>query len=211
MIAIPEDFEIGYKTTIAKTTQAIDLGKGNHFLLARNGRGKTTLLRTLADDLKPRSGTFTFSGKRQYIAEDIFFEPHLNAKDVFRAMLTKQRCKEALAFAERIELNIKLPYGKLSTGNKRKVSLILAEFSAIPEQDNLLLLDEPFTGLDAFTRDCFLELWSDTQDSFCRLISCHPDFDNMEMHSALLISPGEISHHVDQSSQTWGELKSLLN
>ncbi len=211
MIALPQHFEIGYQSTIATTSHSIHLGKGNHFLLARNGRGKTTLLRTLASDLRPRSGKFTFSGARQYIAEDISFDSHLNAKDIFTALLPKNRRKEALEFASSIELDIKLSYKKLSTGNKRKISLIVAEFSSDPNTDSLLLLDEPFTGLDAFTRDRFMELWEQTKDNCCRLISCHPDFDSMNMTSALLISPGTISHHTDQTSQTWGELKNLLN
>lgn len=211
MIALPENFEIGYTSTIATTCHAITLSNGNHFLLARNGRGKTTLLRTLASDLTPRAGSFTYSGDRQYIAEDISFDHHLNAKDIFCALIPKNRRAEATEFAQSIDLNLKLPFGKLSTGNKRKVSLITAEFSATPDNTNVLLLDEPFTGLDAFTRDKFLELWENNKDQCCRLISCHPDFDNMSMTSAVLISPGEISHHTDQHSQTWGELKTLLN
>jgi len=45
--------EIGYGKPLARFGQAVSLTGGTHFLLARNGRGKTTLLRTLARTLKP--------------------------------------------------------------------------------------------------------------------------------------------------------------
>ena len=45
-----------------------------------------------------------------------------------------------------------------------------------------------------------------------RLVSCHPDFDSMEIASSILISDGEIAHLSggDVPGQ-WGQLKSKLN
>jgi hypothetical protein len=48
---------------------------------------------------------------------------------VFRMLLPKGRLAEALKLAADIELDVKKPYGRLSTGNRRKTSLIVAEFS----------------------------------------------------------------------------------
>ena len=82
---------------------------------------------------------------------------------------------------------MKKPYGRLSTGNRRKTNLIMAEFSVKPDRGNILLLDEPFSGLDAFARQAFEEIWKESAANVLRLVSCHPDYDSMEMPSALMI------------------------
>ena len=93
----------------------------------------------------------------QYLPEDLRFDPEITPTMIFRTMLPKARLAEAVELAERIELDVKKPYGRLSTGNRRKTSLIMAEFSVKPDAGNILLLDEPFSGLDAFARQAFEE------------------------------------------------------
>ena len=201
--------EIGYGTALARLDDEVVLGGGTHFLLARNGRGKTTLLRTLAGSHKPIAGNFHTSGFTQYLPEDLRFDPEMPAKALFRTLVPATRRQSALALAERIELDVRKPYGRLSTGNRRKTSLILAEYSVRPDCGNILLLDEPFSGLDVFARQAFEELWRQSATSVLRLVSCHPDYDAMEMPSTLLIESGSI-RYLHASGQSWSALKKLL-
>lgn len=201
---------IGYSGPLARTEEAIMLDSGTHFLLARNGRGKTTLLRTISRSLKQLGGSVDISGRMQYVPEDMQFDAEIPVFAIFRAMIPKSRLKAATDLAERIELDLKKPYGKLSTGNRRKTSLIVAEFSLDPTKANVLLLDEPFSGLDAHARAAFEQIWKMNADKTVRLVSCHPDYDSMAMPSALLIQEGSIRHS-RASEQTWSELKSQLN
>ncbi len=209
-IHLDSGLEIGYSSPLAKFGESVALGGGTHFLLARNGRGKTTLLRTLARTQKPLAGNFRTAGFLQYLPEDLRFDPTVTPALVFRMMLPKSRLDAAFALASRIELDVKKPYGRLSTGNRRKTSLIMAEFSVKPENGNILLLDEPFSGLDAFARQAFEQIWKESSDNVLRLVSCHPDYDSMEMPSALMIE-GHHARHLHDSSQTWSTLKSLMN
>lgn len=202
--------EIGYASSLARFGQEVELTGGTHFLLARNGRGKTTLLRTLAGTQKPVAGNFRLHGFVQYLPEDLRFDPEITPAMVFRVLLPKARLSEALALAGRIELDVKKPYGRLSTGNRRKMSLIVAECSVKPDAANILLLDEPFSGLDAFARQAFEEIWKETSANILRLVSCHPDYDSMEMPSALMIE-GKTARHFTGDSQTWSGLKSMMN
>ena len=202
--------EIGYNSTLARFGDVVNLSSGTHFLLARNGRGKTTLLRTLAGTLKSVKGKFRVEGFVQYLPEDLRFDPEITPATVFRMLIPKARQAAALDLAARIELDLKKPYGRLSTGNRRKTSLIVGEFSVKPDVGNILLLDEPFSGLDAFARQVFEEIWNESSSNVLRLVSCHPDYDSMKMPSALLIE-GKSARHLASDDQTWSQLKSLLS
>lgn len=209
-IRLGEAFSIGYGQPLARLRAALELGHGTHYLLARNGRGKTTLLRTLAGTLKPVAGSFAVTGRIQYLPEDLRFDAEIPATSIFRALVPSRRLAEALDLAAQVELDVRKPYAKLSTGNRRKVSLILAECSLQGNTPEILFLDEPFSGLDAACRQIFEERWNSSKEQVLRLVSCHPDYDSMAMPSALLIESGQISHH-GGSGQTWQSLKELLN
>ena len=209
-IHLDRGLEIGYGSPLASFGEAVELSGGTHFLLARNGRGKTTLLRTLAGTQKPVSGNFRVEGSVQYLPEDLRFDPTITPAMVFRMLLPKTRMEDAHKLAEDIELDVKKPYGRLSTGNRRKTSLIVAEFSVKPDRGNILLLDEPFSGLDAFARQAFEAIWKESSSNVLRLVSCHPDYDSMVMPSALMIE-GKSARHLSGSHQTWSGLKSLMN
>ena len=209
-IHLDSGLEIGYGKPLARFGEPVSLTGGTHFLLARNGRGKSTLLRTLARTLKPVSGKFRTEGFMQYLPEDLRFDAEITPMMIFRTLLPKARFREALELAERIELDVKKEYGRLSTGNRRKTNLIAAEFAVKPDRGNILLLDEPFSGLDAFARQVFEEIWSASAANVLRLVSCHPDYDSMEMSSALLIE-GKTARHLNGCGQTWSQLKNLLN
>ncbi len=209
-IQLGSGLEIGYGSPLANFGKEVALGGGTHFLIARNGRGKTTLLRTLAGTLKPVSGNFRLGGFVQYLPEDLRFDAEITPAMIFRMLLPKARRQEALDLADLIELDLKKPYGRLSTGNRRKTSLIMAEFSVKPDTGNILLLDEPFSGLDAFARQAFEEIWKKSTANVLRLVSCHPDYDAMAMPSALVIE-GKHARHLQDPDQTWSGLKNLLN
>jgi ABC-type multidrug transport system ATPase subunit len=209
-IHLDSGLEIGYGNPLARFGEPVSLSGGTHFLLARNGRGKSTLLRTLARTLKPVSGNFRTEGFMQYLPEDLRFDAEITPSMIFRTLLPKARLGEAMELAERIELDVKKPYGRLSTGNRRKTNLIAAEFAVKPGCGNILLLDEPFSGLDAFARQVFEEIWQASAANVLRLVSCHPDYDSMEMPSALLIE-GKNARHLNGGGQTWSQLKNLLN
>lgn len=154
-IRLKSGLAIGYTNALATSCDDITLGGGTHFLLARNGRGKSTLLRTLAGSLKSLGGSFEREGATQYLPEDMRFDAELTPKTIMKSLLPKNRFESAFQLANDIELDVDKPYGKLSTGNRRKTALIIAEYSIRQDTGNILLLDEPFSGLDAFARETF--------------------------------------------------------
>lgn len=201
---------IGYGTPLATASEDIVLNGGTHFLIARNGRGKTTLLRTLAKTLKQVEGAFEAEGKMQYLPEDLRFDPEITAAGIFKSLLPASRLKAANDLAGSVELDLHKPYGKLSTGNRRKTHLIVAEYSVKEACGNILLLDEPFSGLDAYAREVFESIWHQSSEAVLRLVSCHPDYDSMGMPSAIMIQ-GKGIRHTTAAGQTWSQLKHQLN
>lgn len=209
-VALLQGLGIGYGSLLAEVTEEIRLHNGTHYLLARNGRGKTTLLKTLSGLLNRVGGDFETSGHCQFVGDDLSFDRELTASMIFTALIPKERRKAALGLAREIELDVRKHFGKLSFGNRKKVGLIVAEYRLCEQVPNIVFYDEPFTGLDTPAREAIRRRWEETEDRVLRIVSCHPDFDAMSMPSALLITDSKIFRGGD-GRQTWSDFKDLLN
>ena len=209
-LTLSQGLGIGYGSLLAEVTEPISLENGTHYLLARNGRGKTTLLKTISGLLKKVAGSYKTRGHCQFVGDDLSFDRELTPQMVFRSLIPKARQDEAFALAESLELDVRKHFGKLSFGNRKKVGLVVAEYRLEDDKPNILFYDEPFTGLDTPAREAVRARWEETEADVLRVVSCHPDFDAMSMPSALLITDGKIFRGGD-GQMTWADFKDLLN
>lgn len=136
-------------------------GKGKvHGIVGNNGSGKTVMMKCICGFLKPTSGTVKVDGKvigRQedfpknlgLIIEAPGFLPHLSG---FRNLsilasvnkkIDKNRVKETIRLVG-LDPDMKKPVGKYSLGMRQRLGIA----QAIMEDPELLILDEPFNGLD---------------------------------------------------------------
>lgn len=135
-------------------------GRVIYGLVGPNGCGKTTLMRCVCGFTRPSSGTVTVLGKRigkdcdfapstGIIIETPGFLPHENA----RRNLTMLAGISGKASRERVDEVIRLvglepeekkPVGKYSLGMRQRLAIA----QAILEDPQILILDEPFNGLD---------------------------------------------------------------
>jgi len=133
--------------------------KGEMFgLLGANGAGKTTTFRMILDILKPSAGTITWDGRSVdhrivgYLPEERGLYPKSPVRDqlVFLASLKGMRQAEAKravkTWLERLEIPQyeTMRVEQLSKGNQQKIQLV----AALLHNPELLILDEPFSGLD---------------------------------------------------------------
>ncbi len=221
-IVIKQGMSIGYRSgwrnptvpdlELAEASVEVELGAGRHLLLARNGRGKTTLLKTLAGLLPAFSGEYAVAGQVQFIDEELRFDPEIRAESIFKAVFGKGELEQARTMAERLELDIRKPYGKLSKGNRQKVTLILAEVHASAGGAQVLLLDEPFSGLDFRIRDEVDAIWRENRDGVLRLVCVHPDEPTLRAESALIISEEKMTRlEVEDGQLDWLETRKSLS
>lgn len=134
-------------------------------LLGLNGVGKSTLLKIIMGLVKQDEGEVLFNGEKLNYKtyENIAFVPdvlntygEMKIKDAFEymnMMYEKWDMNKAYEMMKDFRLTDDLKINKLSKGNIARVKLILG-FARNPEY---LLLDEPFSGIDIFTREKFIE------------------------------------------------------
>ena len=122
----------------------------------RSGCGKTTLLRLIAGLEKPDGGTISGvpEGGLAMMFQEDRLPPQLTAAGCLRAVLKRTPDRDARIDAALRDLGLSgdaltQPVSAFSGGMRRRVALARALLFPSP----LVLLDEPFKGLDAATRD----------------------------------------------------------
>jgi len=143
--------------------------------LGANGAGKTTAMRIVLDILRPDSGTIVWNGKLNtdvpretwgYLPEERGLYAKMNVFEqlVFFARLHGVKAKAAERETREWLDRFRIPeYAdrraeQLSKGNQQKIQFI----AAILHDPQVLLMDEPFTGLDpvnaALLKEAFAEM-----------------------------------------------------
>lgn len=134
---------------VLKGCSAVYEPGGTYYLTSPSGSGKTTRLHLLAGLLEPDAGEITApSSVGMVFQEDRLCEDYDAVKNVELVTGDRERAKQALLELLPPEALHK-PCLQLSGGMKRRVAIVRAAESGA----EALLLDEPFTGLDAGTRE----------------------------------------------------------
>jgi ABC-2 type transport system ATP-binding protein len=151
--------------------------------LGANGAGKTTTMRIILDILRPDSGTVTWGGKAitdvprrtwGYLPEERGLYPRLEVLEqlVFFASLYDIPRREAADRARHWLARFRIPEyehrraEELSKGNQQKVQLI----AAILHEPEVLVMDEPFVGLDPVNVSLLKEAFDEMRDRGTTLI-----------------------------------------
>lgn len=166
VIHLTRDF--GDKRGIFDLSFTISQGEVFGFL-GPNGAGKTTLIRHLMGFLHPQEGSCRIAGldcwadrdKTQrlvgYLPGEIaFFENTSGAEflhflEAYRGLKSESRKKELL---EQFALDPRMKIKKMSKGTKQKLAIV----AAMMHDPEVLILDEPTTGLDPLMQNRFISL-----------------------------------------------------
>ncbi|HET8570643.1 MAG TPA: ABC transporter ATP-binding protein [Candidatus Limnocylindria bacterium] len=134
-----------------------------------NGAGKSTTIRCILDLLRPSAGRIALFGQDPrvdgarlrervaYVPGELRLPERMTGRQFLRSVgrlrhgFDRQRVE---ALADRFKLELDRNIRHLSSGNRRKVSVL----SAFLSDADLLILDEPTGGLDPLMQHEFLEL-----------------------------------------------------
>jgi ABC-2 type transport system ATP-binding protein len=140
--------------------------------LGRNGAGKTSTIRILlglARATEGRSEVLGFPvGREQvailertaYVSESKTLYGNLTPRELVRftrGFYPRWSDQAVRKYSQLLEIPLDRPFSKLSQGNRTKVCLLLA----LSQRADLLILDEPATGLDPVVLDEFLRILSE--------------------------------------------------
>jgi ABC-type multidrug transport system ATPase subunit len=126
-------------------------------LLGRNGSGKSTLLQIIFGSLSPTYMHLKLNGEhtqKAYLTKQVcylpqvFFIPHYLKLSTL-VYLYINRYRAAVLAIEVINVNLDMPIGSLSGGNRRLVEALLMLYS----DAQFVLLDEPFSQLAPLIAD----------------------------------------------------------
>lgn len=161
-----------YGATNALNGLSFDVEPGQMFgFVGPNGAGKTTAMRIVIGVLAPDSGIVTWQGEsmdaasrrrigympeerglypKMRVAQQLAYLAELHGRSSDDASEQAERWTERLGIAERRDDKVEA----LSLGNQQRVQLA----AALVHEPDLLILDEPFSGLDPTGVDVLSEV-----------------------------------------------------
>jgi iron(III) transport system ATP-binding protein len=185
-------------------------------ILGASGSGKTTLLRTIIGFLELDAGVITLDGelvadgththvspdKREigYVAQEGALFPHLTVAENVGFGLARSQRKKGARIAEALDLvgldasYALRPSHELSGGEQRRVALA----RALAPHPRIVLLDEPFSGLDAALRGQTREavLHALTEQGTTALLVTHDQAEALSMgREVAVLRDGRLAQH----------------
>jgi ABC-type Fe3+/spermidine/putrescine transport system ATPase subunit len=161
--------------------------KGFHFLLGPTGVGKTLILESIMGLHKPKKGKIWIGDREvqglppewreiSYVPQDLALFPHLKIKEniLYGIRAKKLNLQAYMGYVQALIQVMKIEHllerypAHLSGGEKKRVALL----RGLAPKPKLLLLDEPFTGLDPSIKFEIQQLLKTLHTSFHPTILC---------------------------------------
>ncbi len=169
-------------------------------LLGVNGAGKTTTFRMIIGLLEPTSGKITLNGKPidysvtdtiGFLTEERSLLTKLTVKEqiiyygTLKGMKEESILKKLDEWLERFHITEykERKIKELSKGNQQKVQFI----SAVINDPKLLILDEPFSGLDPINVEMFMDAIKDFKKKGSSIIFSSHRMEHVEMFCESLV------------------------
>src|SRR5262245_15038646 len=193
-VLVAQNVRKSYGDFVAVNDLSLEVRRGEIFaLLGPNGAGKTTFLRMALDILRPDSGTLSVLGS----APSTELKSRIGYLPEERGLYRKQKVRPVLEYfgrlkglsaadargrakllLERLQLDswAEKKIGELAKGMKQKVQIC----GAIVGRPELLVLDEPFSGLDPVNTRLLEEVIDEERAGGTTVILCTHQISKVE-------------------------------
>ena len=149
----------------------------SYVIVGRNGAGKSTFLSILSGILKPDTGIIETKSKIGFIPQqDILFE-ELTTKDNINFWLkaSKNNWESISPFLNMFGIDIKKKIKNLSGGMKKSVAICCGLIG----NPDIIIMDEPFSGLDAVYKNSLLKSMEELKNQGKTLIYTSHNIDEI--------------------------------
>ncbi|WP_297132782.1 ABC transporter ATP-binding protein [Terrisporobacter sp.] len=190
-------------------------------ILGVNGVGKSTILKSIAGLVKADKGEILIDGEKinQKIYNKLAFVPdidihfpHLNIKETFEFMklfYTNWDEKRAYEMLKVFSLSDNQMISDLSKGNKARVKIIIG----FAQRAKYTLLDEPFSGIDIFTREEFIKAILEFIEEDESIVITTHEVDEIEqiVDDVIIISNGKVAQKFNAEEVRENEGMSIVD
>jgi len=188
-------------------------------LLGPNGSGKSTLMKTIAGLTTPEKGTISFNGHNltyrdkahiAYMPTEGYFFPYMNCLDAgnyYKDFFNDFEVDEYMYLLDKMELDPKQKIRTMSSGMLAKMKIAIT----MARNADLIMLDEPFNGIDLIARDKVMEtVIQSISEDMTVIISSHL-VDELEkiVDTAVFMKDGRLVTTIDAESARMEENESL--
>jgi len=200
-----------YEDTLAVDNVSFEAQPGRILgLLGPNGAGKSSTIRMLAYITTPDAGRITFGGEEVgpgtqarmgYLPEERGLYPKLKVGEQLilfgelKGLSRREAKDQAAAWLDRFDARswVNKATNELSKGMQQKIQFI----ATILHRPELLILDEPFGGLDPINADLLQSVIMELKESGCTIVFASHRMEQVEQlcDDICLVSKGQIILH----------------
>lgn len=190
-------------------------------ILGINGVGKSTILKCIAGVIRPDKGKILIDGeeinsnlynKIAFVPDVDTYFPHLTIKETFSFMKEFYKNwdnEKAYSMLKIFNLTDDRMISNLSKGNRARVKIILG----FAQNAKYILLDEPFSGIDIFKREEFIQaIIKYITPNQSIIITTHEIYEIEEiLDEVIIIHEGEIAFNFNVKEVRQNENKSIVD
>jgi ABC-type Mn2+/Zn2+ transport system ATPase subunit len=208
------DLRVAYQQQIALDTLSVEIPTGKITgIIGPNGSGKTTFLKAILGLVNTLQGDVLFFGQHlNEVRENVAYVPQRESVDwdfpasvfdvVSMGRLNPKRWWQRISSEDRAMIQSALEevnmtefrhrqIGQLSGGQQQRVFLA----RALAQKASLILMDEPFVGVDMASQEAILQVLQDLRDQGKSIVIVHHDLSTVATYfdHVLLLNNGLVA------------------
>ncbi len=196
---------LGGNTILKDVNLEVDMGEV-YAIIGPNGSGKTTLLKVIAGLIEPFSGVVRVKGRASLVPQNDLLLPWLSLRDNIllpyriHGHIGKDAVERLSTLSRLLRLESFLDlYPRQASGGTRRKAAIARALIVNPD---ILLLDEPFTGLDVASLNSLVDALARLRGRKTMILVSHEPYEIARLADRVGLLNGRPARIVDEIELT---------